>query len=145
MCLAVAGVALLLKVLDIGDKIDNSNTVNEVNNIVNNTNTAVNNTVSNEIENEVVENTVETPTVSKKAYPGGFAGAGMHEVQLYSNGEVYVIVFDGTGTESQNIASKTLVAKNASDIQENEQGGVDVLGENAILQTQDYAWIKISK
>lgn len=147
MLLIAIAVVVTIAVMD--NKKENTNVQNQVNDVSNSVNNVTVNEVANNVESNTVENTtsndVETPTMSKKAYPGGFAGAGMHEVELYSNGEVYLVVYDGAGKESRNIVSKGIIAKNANDITENEQGGVDISGKEAKLLTSDYPWIQVIK
>lgn len=147
LLIAVAVVVTMVVMDNRGE--NNGNVQSEVNNVTNSVKNEVNNVVTNKVQNNTVENTTsvekETTSVTKKAYPGGFAGAGMHEVELYSNGDVYLVVYDGTGKESGNIVSKDLVAKNAIDITENEQGGVNISGSEATLLTSDYPWIEVKK
>lgn len=152
LLIVIAVVVTMIVMDNRGEKVDEQNQLNNVTNnienVTNNTVNIVNNEVTNEVTNTTVEDTQNnssTGTVIKKAYPGGFAGAGMHEVQLNSNGEVYLVVYDGTGREQDNIISKSLVASDADDISENEQGGVNISGEKAKMLTDDYTWIKVMK
>ena len=102
----------------------------------------VSNTLSNEVQNEI-QNTDSTAVIINKLSPSGFMGSSLYRVDLYSNGDVYAITFDGNGYQDSNIISKNLVAKNASSIEMDEsdegQGGIIVMGGDKI--NENFGWI----
>lgn len=80
-------------------------------------------------------------------HTSGFMGSSLYRVDLYSNGEVYAITFDGNGYEDSNIVSKNLVAKNVSSIEMDEsdegQGGIVIIGGEKI--DENFGWISFGK
>lgn len=112
------------------------------NNTKNSENSEVLNTLSNEVQNEI-QNTDSTAVIINKLSPSGFMGSSLYRVDLYSNGDVYAITFDGNGYQDSNIISKNLVAKNASSIEMDEsdegQGGIIVMGGDKI--NENFGWI----
>ena len=112
------------------------------NNTKNSENSEVLNTLSNDVQNEI-QNTDSTAVIINKLSPSGFMGSSLYRVDLYSNGDVYAITFDGNGYQDSNIISKNLVAKNASSIEMDEsdegQGGIIVMGGDKI--NENFGWI----
>ena len=75
--------------------------------------------------------------------PSGFMGSSLYRVVLYSNGEVYVVTFDGNGYEDENITSQDLIAKNVTSIKEaeNEENYGEVIVEGGEKVNSDFGWI----
>ena len=70
-------------------------------------------------------------------------GSSLYRVVLYSNGEVYVVTFDGNGYEDKNITSQELIAKNVTAIKEseNEENYGEVIVEGGEKVNTDFGWI----
>ena len=119
------------------------NDSNEENTSLNKTNETKNNT-SNSSNSENQESATK---VKKQVFPSGFMGSSMYRVNLYENGDVYVVTYDGTGYEDKNITSKDLIAKNATSIEKIEdgdfEGGVRVKSNNPV--TENFGWVEFSK
>lgn len=119
------------------------NNSNEENTSLNKTNETKNNT-SNSSNSENQESATK---VKKQVSPSGFMGSSMYRVNLYENGDVYVVTYDGTGYEDGNITSKDLIAKNATSIEKIEdgdfEGGVRVKSNNPV--NENFGWIEFSK
>ena len=119
------------------------NDSNEENTSLNKTNETKNNT-SNSSNSENQESATK---VKKQVSPSGFMGSSMYRVNLYENGDVYVVTYDGTGYEDKNITSKDLIAKNATSIEKIEdgdfEGGVRVKSNNPV--TENFGWVEFSK
>lgn len=115
-----------------GNIIENSNTSNE--NVGEN---------SGKTESQTGESTiVETMT------PSGFMGSSLKKVILYSNGEVYLINYNGEGYDEKNIASKELIAKNATALKykgTEEFEAIVVKGKNLEVLNDNCAWIEFDK
>lgn len=128
---------------------DNINLENEINTNTENLTSdleKVNNTTNNSSnENNSVSNQKDA-TIIKQLSPSGFMGSSLYKVNLYSNGEVYVITYDGNGYEDTNIVSKDMIAKNANSIEkadEENEGGITVNGGEKI--NENFIWIFFSK
>ena len=71
----------------------------------------------------------------------------MNRLELYSNGEVYLIKYNGEGYENNNIIERVIVAKNVSSMnvikdENSENFGVVVLsGRNIEKINQKYPWV----
>ena len=119
------------------------NNSNEADTSLNKTNETKNNT-SNSSNSENQESATK---VKKQVSPSGFMGSSMYRVNLYENGDVYVVTYDGTGYEEGNITSKDLIAKNATSIEKIEdgdfEGGVRVKSNNPV--NENFGWIEFSK
>lgn len=119
------------------------NNSNEENTSLSKTNETKNNT-SNSSNSENQESATK---VKKQVSPSGFMGSSMYRVNLYENGDVYVVTYDGTGYEEGNITSKDLIAKNATLIEKIEdgdfEGGVRVKSNNPV--NENFGWIEFSK
>lgn len=133
------------------NNIDNSSSNNAISeNTNNNTNTNSDNNSESTNSNKITNNTnsqssSETqPKVTSTARPSGFAGSSMNKVDLYSNGDVYVIVSD-TGEDTDPENSRTLIAKNATKVEETEDGGVLVSGKNIKIVDSSFDWITFKK
>ena len=102
-------------------------------------------TVTNE-DVSVDLNTVKELQVEKTLSPFGFAGSSMHRVELWTNGDVYVVDYDGNGFEENNIISKSLIRMYATDIEEDRSeesfGSIIVKGGQEISNVEQYDWIE---
>lgn len=91
------------------------------------------------------ENTIENKsiTVTKSVVPSGFAGASLHNLILYSNGDVYLDTHSGESNDDKDIISRELIAKNAIDLaQEEDMDGIIVVrGKKLQVNNQKYLWI----
>ena len=87
------------------------------------------------------------PQVISSESPLGFPSASMNKLELYSNGEVYLIKYDGEGYENDNIIERVIIAKNISSInvimdEDSEEFGAIVLkGRNIEKINHEYKWI----
>lgn len=92
----------------------------------------------------------------KTASPSGFAGSSLQAIKLYSDGSVYLVTYDGEGTDDSNIGSKELIATNAENIYEitydennkeesDDVGSVVVKGSNLNVIDNGYGWIIFEK
>ena len=119
------------------------NDSNEENTSLNKTNETKNNT-SNSSNLEHQKNATK---VKKQVSPSGFMGSSMYRVNIYKNGDVYEVTYDGKEYEDKNITSKDLIAKNATSIEKIEdgdfEGGVRVKSNNPV--TENFGWVEISK
>lgn len=81
--------------------------------------------------------------VQKTLSPFGFAGSSLHKVELWTNGDVYVIVDDGSGIEEN--STRTLIMRNVEDIEENRAeeklGGIIIKGGEKVSNEAEYDWI----
>lgn len=133
------------------NNIDNSIS-NNINSENTNTNTNTNSdnnsesTNSNKTENNTnsQSSSEPQPKVTSTARPSGFAGSSMNKVDLYSNGNVYVVVSD-TGEDTVPKNNRTLIAKNATKVEETEDGGVLVSGKNINIVDSSFDWITFKK
>lgn len=104
------------------------------------TNNTENITKNENINSEVI--------IVKKLSPSGWAGSSMHEIRLYSNGDVYHVYYNGEGTTDENIIEKDLIAKNAEDILEKidqEFEGIIIKGKNLKELKNETTWIIFEK
>lgn len=129
----------------------------EPENTTNTTNQEEQNKTSNNNQNNqnkqseqvVTEKKVENEDlkIEKQVAPRGFMGSSAYKVNLYSNGDVYIITYDGNGYEDNNIISKDIIAKKAQDIEvaedEEQEGAVIVKGGEVI--NNKFGWISFSK
>mgnify|MGYP004574561387 CR=1 FL=1 len=129
----------------------------ELENTTNTTNQEEQNKTSNNNQNNqnkqseqvVTEKKVENEDlkIEKQVAPRGFMGSSAYKVNLYSNGDVYIITYDGNGYEDNNIISKDIIAKKAQDIEvaedEEQEGAVIVKGGEVI--NNKFGWISFSK
>ena len=67
----------------------------------------------------------------------------MHNVELYSNGEAYVVTYNGAGEEEKDVISRKLIAKNVKAIKQSEDkrtyGGIVIIGGEKL--ECNYGWI----
>ena len=64
--------------------------------------------------------------------PLGFSGASMNKLELYSNGDVYLIKYNGNGYEDSDIIEKNLIAKKVNSIRVIEDEKSDDFGAVAL-------------
>jgi hypothetical protein len=82
----------------------------------------------------------------KTLIPTGFAGSSLNKIELYKNGDVYWIQYDGEGMEEINIVKNVLVASNAEDIEMFEDEGINVIGEGVNANEDiNIGWLSINK
>lgn len=133
-----------------------NNTENNINNenILENEQENINNSVEPNIQNtmptnenvdQMSQNTGNNieKTIVNQVSPSGFMGSSLYRVALYSNGEVYLQIYDGNGYEEKNIVSNDLIAKNVVEIKEAKDdehlGEISIKGGEAIKK--DIGWI----
>jgi hypothetical protein len=91
--------------------------------------------------NENEEIPLENIKLVESLSPQGFTGSSLNKIELYSNGDVYWIQYDGVGFEKENIIKNEVIAKNCTEIKEDDEGGIIINGEVA----SDVApWINFS-
>ena len=124
----------------------------EVNSTENQEENNTNNTISEEnitYNNKESENKMQTnATVKMTLSPSGFMGSSLKKVILYSNGEVYMINYNGDGYEEKNIVSRELLAKNADIIiykGQEEFESIIIKGKNVEKINTNYSWIEFEK
>ena len=104
---------------------------------------------SEDVENITINNyeDKEQTVIVKTMKPYGFSGSSLHNINLYSNGDLYHVIYDGEGFEKSNIVKNEIIATNVSDIiQEDDNDGVFVVkGENINVIIDKYNWIKYEK
>lgn len=87
----------------------------------------------------------EEITLKKSLTPTGFAGSSFNRIELYSNGEVYLVKYDGIGFDNENIVNDTLVAINTIDIEMFEDEGINIIGDSlSETGVLDIGWIKFN-
>ena len=64
-------------------------------------------------------------------------------MELWTNGDVYVIVYDGSGIEEN--STRTLIMRNVEDIEENRAeerlGSIIIKGGEKVSNEAEYDWI----
>lgn len=84
--------------------------------------------------------------------PSGFAGSSLNVVRYYVNGDVYVVTYNGEGTNDSDIVKNVLIAQNvdsvrnvtADDIEKDnsiEEGSIIISGKDLKIVNKDYDWI----
>jgi len=86
-------------------------------------------------------------TIKETLSPNGFMGSSLLKVALYSNGEVYLLNYDGEGYEEKNILGKVLLATDASSIYSKGKGeefeAIVIKGStNFKVKNRNYSWIE---
>ena len=115
-----------------------------------------NNTTNNSISegnisynNKANENSKPTnATVKITLSPSGFMGSSLKKVALYSNGEVYMINYNGEGYEEKNIVSRELLAKNVDNIiykGQEEFEAIIIKGKKVQKINTNYSWIEFEE
>lgn len=98
--------------------------------------------VSNEgnINNSLVENEVG---LVKSLTPTGFAGSSFNKIEMYSDGSVYWIQYDGAGEADENIVKNLKISNNAEDIEMlHEDEGIFVKGDR--VGDVETGWLKFN-
>ena len=106
-----------------------------------------NSTSSNKVVNNTKEVDDKKISVKEQLTPSGFMGSSLMKVTLYSNGEVYLINYNGEGYEEKNIVDKELLATNASSIyskgtREDFEAIVIRGNSNMQVKNRNYSWIE---
>ena len=84
-------------------------------------------------------------TLSKSLTPTGFAGSSLNKIELYSNGDVYWVQYDGEGFSDENIVKNMLIATNATDIEMFEEEGINIIGNDVILLEElNLGWLNVN-
>jgi hypothetical protein len=84
--------------------------------------------------------------LAKSLTPTGFAGSSLNRIDLYSNGDVYWVQYDGEGLADKNIIKNDLIATGAIDIQLLDMEEINVVGENVeIVDEVGISWIYFNK
>lgn len=102
---------------------------------------------SNYFYKKDISKTEDIPQVISSESPLGFSGASMNKLELYSNGDVYLIKYDGNGYKSDNIIEKIIVARNVCSIKvnidENSEnfGAIILYGDKLEVIESKYSWI----
>lgn len=80
--------------------------------------------------------------IVKSLTPTGFAGSSLNRIELYQNGDVYWVQYDGEGIEEENIVNNVLIASNAHDIEMFEDEGINIVGENIEIKSEvNVGWV----
>jgi len=88
----------------------------------------------------------EETSLKKSLTPTGFAGSSLNRIELYSNGDVYWVQYDGAGFEYENIVKDLLIACNAKDIEVLDDEGIKVIGSNIkIIEDLEVGWLMLNK
>lgn len=81
----------------------------------------------------------------KSLTPTGFAGSSLNKIELYQNGDIYWVQYDGEGIGEENIVKNVLVASNVKDIEMIEDEGINVIGNNVkLLEVLNLDWLKFN-
>lgn len=103
-------------------------------------NTSDNNNIALRVKDYAVD--INSNPIKKTASPNGFSGASMHRLNLYSNGDVHLIIYNGEGYNEENIISDEVIAKNVTDIvQSDESETIVITGKDIEIVNSKYAWI----
>lgn len=82
----------------------------------------------------------------KTLTPTGFAGSSLNRIELYQNGDVFWVQYDGQGVGEENIIKNTLVASKAEDIEMFEDEGINVVGEDVKIENElNIGWLSFNK
>jgi hypothetical protein len=88
----------------------------------------------------------EFTTLTKSLTPTGFAGSSLNRIDLYSNGDVYWVQYDGEGLSDENIIKNELIATGAIDIQILNTEEINIVGEDVeIVDEVGISWIHFNK
>ena len=88
----------------------------------------------------------ECVVLAKSLTPTGFAGSSLNRIDLYSNGDVYWVQYDGEGLVDENIIKNDLIATGAIDIQMLDTEEINVVGEDVeIVDEIEISWIHFNK
>lgn len=126
---------------------ENSNSQNNVDSEI----ATQNNTINTEKEKGMeTDKNDKNRAIKEKLSPSGFMGSSLIKVAIYSNGEVYLLKYDGEGYEDSNIIAKELIATNASSIYSKGSGedfeAIVVKGSASMqVKSNNYPWIEFEK
>lgn len=82
----------------------------------------------------------------KSLTPTGFAGSSLNKIELYQNGELYWIQYDGEGIGKENIVKNVFIASNVEDIEMIEDEGINVIGNDIKLESDlNIGWLNFAK
>lgn len=105
------------------------------------------NEANNTVSNTEKETQASDMRILKEISPSGFMGSSLYKVTLYSNGETYILTYDGNGNEDKNIVSKDLIAKDVKSLEMDESeenaGGIIVTGGEIL--NDSFGWVKFLK
>ena len=88
----------------------------------------------------------ESAILAKSLTPTGFAGSSLNRIDLYSNGDVYWVQYDGEGLSDENIIKNDLIAIGAIDIQILDAEEINVIGEDVeIIGGINVGWLQFNK
>ena len=88
----------------------------------------------------------ESAILAKSLTPTGFAGSSLNRIDLYSNGDVYWVQYDGAGLSDENIIKNDLIATGAIDIQMLDTEEINVIGEDVeIIGGINVGWLQFNK
>ena len=141
------------------ENIENTNYIEEnlyqerINNIIEeNTDSekeTINEVGENKVENEVQKEEAKVDIEEKNKIitqisPSGFMGSSMYKVILYSNKEVYLVVYNGNGYEEKNKVSEELIAKNVNSIKiaEDDENYGEIIVTGGTVINSNIGWIK---
>ena len=101
-------------------------------------------------EKNKTERSNNNSSIKTQLSPSGFMGSSLLRVIIYSNGDVFVLKYDGEGYEDSNIVQKELIATNAESIYTNGTGedfeSIVVKGNsNMEIKINNYSWIEFKK
>ena len=92
----------------------------------------------NDVNDKNIQSVDKQDNIISQLAPSGFSGSSLHMVELHSNKEVYLIVYDGNGYNESNIVSKELIAKNADSISKNAEGNIIIKGGEKIEASHNW-------
>lgn len=99
---------------------------------------------SNVAKEDYIKN--ENDQIQNALSPKGFIGSSLKRVTLYSNGDVYLLNYDGSGYSESNITSKELIAEGASRIEyknkEYDFESIVIKGKDVKKINTNYSWIE---
>lgn len=127
---------------------ENNTVITEENNIITNenNNTQEENNIVDENDNNIE---AEEAQIQSALSPKGFMGSALKKVALYSNGDVYLLNYDGSGYQESNIVSKELIAKGASSLEykgeEDDFEAIVIKGNDIEKVNTNYVWIQFEK
>ena len=117
--------------------------------IIDNENIENTNYIENKVENEVQKEEAKVDIEEKNKIitqisPSGFMGSSMYKVILYSNKEVYLVVYNGNGYEEKNKVSEELIAKNVNSIKiaEDDENYGEIIVTGGTVINSNIGWIK---
>lgn len=89
---------------------------------------------------------IEHVELIKSLTPTGFAGSSLNRIDLYANGDIYWVQYDGNGFREENIVKNELIAKNAENIECINEETISIIGEKLEVVSDGLAnWIEFKK